>query len=151
MNNRNLHSPTKLTEFARDFDVEPDTFLTKFVNKLTNVYNSGYNTVNVVPTSSAAISIGQTSTNPLQSSTISQSSLSQTSSSSSLNSSRQQETAPGIQISEQQQPQLVKPDPIKVNDRENDGNSSEEDTVSFFRYKNDFDNYTKYFSSEICQ
>lgn len=47
--NRNLHSPTKLTEFARDFDIEPDTFFTKFVNKITNVYNSGYNTVNVVP------------------------------------------------------------------------------------------------------
>lgn len=47
--NRNLHSPTKLTEFARDFDAEPETFLTKFVNKITNAYNSGYNTVNVVP------------------------------------------------------------------------------------------------------
>lgn len=47
--NRNLHSPTKLTEFARDFDIEPDTFFAKFVNKITNVYNSGYNTVNVVP------------------------------------------------------------------------------------------------------
>lgn len=45
--NRNLHSPTKLTEFARDFDAEPETFLTKFVNKITNAYNSGYNTVNV--------------------------------------------------------------------------------------------------------
>lgn len=48
--NRNLHSPTKLTEFARDFDIEPDTFFAKFVNRITNVYNSGYNTVNVVPT-----------------------------------------------------------------------------------------------------
>lgn len=47
--NRNLHSPTKLTEFARDFDIEPDTFFAKFVHKITNVYNSGYNTVNVVP------------------------------------------------------------------------------------------------------
>lgn len=47
--NRNLHSPTKLTEFARDFDQEPETFLTKFVNKLTNAYNSGYNTVNIAP------------------------------------------------------------------------------------------------------
>lgn len=57
--NRNLHSPTKLTEFARDFDIEPDTFLAKFVNKITNVYNSGYNTVNVVPTSSQVLGIGQ--------------------------------------------------------------------------------------------
>lgn len=47
--NRNLHSPTKLTEFARDFDIEPDSFLAKFVNRITNAYNSGYNTVNVVP------------------------------------------------------------------------------------------------------
>lgn len=46
--NRNLHSPTKLTEFARDFDHEPETFLTKFVNRITNAYNTGYNTVNVV-------------------------------------------------------------------------------------------------------
>lgn len=58
--NRNLHSPTKLTEFARDFDIEPDTFLAKFVNKITNVYNSGYNTVNVVPsTSSPVLTVGQ--------------------------------------------------------------------------------------------
>lgn len=47
--NRNLHSPTKLTEFARDFDSEPETFFSKFVNKLTNAYNNGYNTVNVPP------------------------------------------------------------------------------------------------------
>lgn len=50
MINRNLHSPTKLTEFARDFENEPETFLNKVVTKITNVYNSGYNTVNVSPT-----------------------------------------------------------------------------------------------------
>lgn len=56
--NRNLHSPTKLTEFARDFDTEPDTFLMKFVNKINNAYNSGYNTVNVVPTTSSVLNVG---------------------------------------------------------------------------------------------
>lgn len=55
--NRNLHSPTKLTEFARDFDVEPDTLLSKFVSKITNAYNSGYNTVNVIPTSSSVLNV----------------------------------------------------------------------------------------------
>lgn len=50
--NRNLHSPTKLTEFARDFDVEPETIFTKFVNKISNAYNSGYNSVNEVQSTS---------------------------------------------------------------------------------------------------
>lgn len=89
--NRNLHSPTKLTEFARDFDIEPDTFLTKFVNKITNVYNSGYNTVNVVPTSSPVLGIGQaagpSASNVSPNSTPSHSSsASQTSSTTSLTS-----------------------------------------------------------------
>lgn len=55
--NRNLHSPTKLTEFARDFDIEPDTLISKFVSKITNAYNSGYNTVNVIPTSSSVLNV----------------------------------------------------------------------------------------------
>lgn len=57
MNNRNLHSPTKLTEFARNFDTEPDTLLSKFVNKITYVYNSGYNSVNVIPTTSSVLNM----------------------------------------------------------------------------------------------
>lgn len=82
--NRNLHSPTKLTEFARDFDIEPDTFLAKFVNKITNAYNSGYNTVNVVPSSSSVLGIGP-AVNVSENSTPSHSSsASQTSSSASL-------------------------------------------------------------------
>lgn len=44
----NLHSTTKLTEFARDFDEEPETVFSKFVNKLQNAYNTGYNTVNEI-------------------------------------------------------------------------------------------------------
>lgn len=104
--NRNLHSPTKLTEFARDFDIEPDTFLAKFVNKITNVYNSGYNTVNVVPTSSQVLGIGQppgsSGSNVSQNSTPSHSSsASQTSSSASLTSEQQPQqlsTAPTEQM-----------------------------------------------------
>lgn len=55
---RNLHSPTKLTEFARDFDVEPETFLTKFVNKLTNAYNSSYNSINNPTSQSVTVTAG---------------------------------------------------------------------------------------------
>lgn len=47
--NQHLHSPTKLTEFARDFeDEETDSILGRFVNKIQNVYNQSYNTVNEV-------------------------------------------------------------------------------------------------------
>ncbi|XP_059613913.1 putative 1-phosphatidylinositol 3-phosphate 5-kinase [Phlebotomus argentipes] len=52
--NRNLHSPTKLTEFARDWDEEPETLLSKFVTKITNAYNASYNSVNVAPSTSSA-------------------------------------------------------------------------------------------------
>lgn len=44
--NQNLHSMTKLTEFARDFEDEPETLFGRFVNKLQNAYNQSYNTVN---------------------------------------------------------------------------------------------------------
>lgn len=47
--NRHLHSPTKLTEFARNFDEEPETVFSKIVNKLQTAYNTGYNTVNDIP------------------------------------------------------------------------------------------------------
>lgn len=60
--NRNLHNTTKLTEFARDFDDEPDSLLGKFVVKLTNAYNTGYNTVNVAPSNSTIPSQSQQST-----------------------------------------------------------------------------------------
>ncbi|XP_055916617.1 putative 1-phosphatidylinositol 3-phosphate 5-kinase [Eupeodes corollae] len=52
--NQHLHSPHKLTEFARDFEEEPETFLSKFVNKIQNAYNSSYNTVNDAPTGSTS-------------------------------------------------------------------------------------------------
>ncbi|XP_075148287.1 1-phosphatidylinositol 3-phosphate 5-kinase fab1 [Haematobia irritans] len=44
--NQNLHSMTKLTEFVRDFEDEPDTLFGRFVNKIQNAYNQSYNTVN---------------------------------------------------------------------------------------------------------
>ncbi|XP_067633023.1 putative 1-phosphatidylinositol 3-phosphate 5-kinase isoform X2 [Eurosta solidaginis] len=47
--NQHLHSPTKLTEFARDFeDEEPDSLIGRFVSKIQNVYNQSYNSVNEV-------------------------------------------------------------------------------------------------------
>lgn len=40
--NKNLHSSTALTEFARDFDEEPKTLFTKIVDKITiGIYNTG--------------------------------------------------------------------------------------------------------------
>ncbi|XP_049318083.1 putative 1-phosphatidylinositol 3-phosphate 5-kinase [Bactrocera dorsalis] len=52
--NQHLHSPTKLTEFARDFeDEETESILGRFVNKIQNVYNQSYNTVNEVANSGA--------------------------------------------------------------------------------------------------
>lgn len=52
--NRNLHSPTKLTEFARDFDDEPETIFSKLVNKFTSAYNSNYNNLSVINPSSSS-------------------------------------------------------------------------------------------------
>lgn len=57
---KNLHSPTKLTEFARDWEEEEeDTLISKLVTKLTNVYNTGYNTVNVAPPGSSSSTSSQ--------------------------------------------------------------------------------------------
>lgn len=43
---QHLHSPSKLTEFARNFEDKPDTLFGRVVNKIQNVYNQSYNTVN---------------------------------------------------------------------------------------------------------
>lgn len=60
--NRNLHSPTKLTEFVREFDEEePTTYFSQFVNKITSAYNNGYNTMNIVP---LAVPAGQAADSP---------------------------------------------------------------------------------------
>lgn len=49
--NQNLHSLTKLTEFARDFENQPETLLSRFVNKIQNAYNHSYNTMNEISSS----------------------------------------------------------------------------------------------------
>ncbi|KAH8415844.1 hypothetical protein KR222_002125, partial [Zaprionus bogoriensis] len=43
---QHLHSPSKLTEFARNFEDKPDTLFGRVVNKIQHVYNQSYNTVN---------------------------------------------------------------------------------------------------------
>ncbi|XP_065092864.1 putative 1-phosphatidylinositol 3-phosphate 5-kinase isoform X2 [Ochlerotatus camptorhynchus] len=44
--NKNLHSSTALTEFARNFDEEPKTLFTKIVDKITTgIYNTGSSAV----------------------------------------------------------------------------------------------------------
>ncbi|XP_030387596.1 putative 1-phosphatidylinositol 3-phosphate 5-kinase [Scaptodrosophila lebanonensis] len=43
---QHLHSPTKLTEFARNFEDKPESLFGRVVNKIQNVYNQSYNTVN---------------------------------------------------------------------------------------------------------
>lgn len=55
--NRNLHTQNKLTEFSREFEEEPETLFSKFVNKVSSAYNSNYNTINVIPANQSASSI----------------------------------------------------------------------------------------------
>ncbi|XP_055628535.1 putative 1-phosphatidylinositol 3-phosphate 5-kinase isoform X2 [Toxorhynchites rutilus septentrionalis] len=44
--NKNLHSPTTLTEFARDFEKDSETIFSKIVNKLTTgIYQSGFSEI----------------------------------------------------------------------------------------------------------
>lgn len=59
--NQNLHSLTKLTEFARDFENQPETLLGRFVNKIQNVYNHGYNTVNEISSNNTTSNTGNPS------------------------------------------------------------------------------------------
>ncbi|KAH8402497.1 hypothetical protein KR009_012395 [Drosophila setifemur] len=59
INHQHLHSPTKLTEFARNFEDKPESLFGRVVNKIQNVYNQSYNTVN-------DISSGSTSVQPIQ-------------------------------------------------------------------------------------
>lgn len=49
--NRNLHSSSKLTEFARTFEAQPETLLNRVVNRITSAYNSSAN----VPNSSSPV------------------------------------------------------------------------------------------------
>lgn len=61
--NQNLHSMTKLTEFVRDFEEEPDTLFGRFVNKLQNAYNQSYNTVNDLSSSNPQATSSSNTTN----------------------------------------------------------------------------------------
>lgn len=54
--NRNLHSTKVLTEFARDFDDDEDTgILSQFVNKISNIVNTNYNSLSAYPSTSQTI------------------------------------------------------------------------------------------------
>ncbi|EDW35438.1 GL20634 [Drosophila persimilis] len=39
IHHQHLHSPTKLTEFARNFEDKPESLFGRVVNKIQNVYN----------------------------------------------------------------------------------------------------------------
>lgn len=65
--NQNLHSMTKLTEFARDFEEEPETLFGRFVNKLQNAYNQSYNTVNDLSSVNPQSPTSSTTTNTAKS------------------------------------------------------------------------------------
>ncbi|XP_034653485.1 putative 1-phosphatidylinositol 3-phosphate 5-kinase [Drosophila subobscura] len=54
IHHQHLHSPTKLTEFARNFEDKPESLFGRVVNKIQNVYNQSYNTVNDISSGSSA-------------------------------------------------------------------------------------------------
>lgn len=68
ISHQHLHSPTKLTEFARNFEDKPESLFGRVVNKIQNVYNQSYNTVNDISsgTSSSSASAASPSPQPVQ-------------------------------------------------------------------------------------
>lgn len=57
---QHLHSPSKLTEFARNFEDKPDSLFGRVVNKIQNVYNQSYNTVNDISSgTSSSVQVGK--------------------------------------------------------------------------------------------
>ncbi|KAH8277660.1 hypothetical protein KR018_003254, partial [Drosophila ironensis] len=59
-NHQHLHSPTKLTEFARTFEDKPESLFGRVVNKIQNVYNQSYNTVNDISSgTTTSIQVGK--------------------------------------------------------------------------------------------
>ncbi|KAH8307595.1 hypothetical protein KR044_004302, partial [Drosophila immigrans] len=56
---QHLHSPSKLTEFARNFEDKPESILNRMVNKIQNVYNQSYNTVNDISSGSSSVQVGK--------------------------------------------------------------------------------------------
>lgn len=84
---QHLHSPSKLTEFARNFEDKPDTLFGRVVNKIQNVYNQSYNTVNDISSTQVGKSMFYNDKGASQAETVSQNS---SSSSSSLSLTRPQ-------------------------------------------------------------
>ncbi|XP_032292442.1 putative 1-phosphatidylinositol 3-phosphate 5-kinase isoform X1 [Drosophila virilis] len=59
---QHLHSPSKLTEFARNFEDKPESLFGRVVTKIQNVYNQSYNTVNDISSGgsgSSSVQVGK--------------------------------------------------------------------------------------------
>lgn len=56
---QHLHSPSKLTEFARNFEDKPESLFGRVVNKIQNVYNQSYNTVNDISSGNSSVQVGK--------------------------------------------------------------------------------------------
>ncbi|KAL7737544.1 hypothetical protein ACLKA6_007669 [Drosophila palustris] len=56
---QHLHSPSKLTEFARNFEDKPESLFGRVVNKIQNVYNQSYNTVNDISSGNSNVQVGK--------------------------------------------------------------------------------------------
>ncbi|XP_020800567.1 putative 1-phosphatidylinositol 3-phosphate 5-kinase [Drosophila serrata] len=61
LSHQHLHSPTKLTEFARNFEDKPESLFGRVVNKIQNVYNQSYNTVNDISSGTSSSSSASSS------------------------------------------------------------------------------------------
>lgn len=87
---QHLHSPSKLTEFARNFEDKPDTLFGRVVNKIQNVYNQSYNTVNDISSTQVGKSMFYSEKAGSQADTASDNTQNSSSSSSSLSLTRPQ-------------------------------------------------------------
>ncbi|XP_060652864.1 putative 1-phosphatidylinositol 3-phosphate 5-kinase [Drosophila nasuta] len=93
---QHLHSPNKLTEFARNFEDKPESILNRMVNKIQNVYNQSYNTVNDISSgSNSSVQVGKSKfyaekKSPNNEDTMSNITTNNSSSSSSLSTTRPQ-------------------------------------------------------------
>ncbi|XP_017019929.1 putative 1-phosphatidylinositol 3-phosphate 5-kinase [Drosophila kikkawai] len=66
LSHQHLHSPTKLTEFARNFEDKPESLFGRVVNKIQNVYNQSYNTVNDISSGTSGSSSSAASSQAVQ-------------------------------------------------------------------------------------
>lgn len=87
---QHLHSPSKLTEFARNFEDKPDTLFGRVVNKIQNVYNQSYNTVNDISSTQVGKSMFYSEKAGSQADSASDNTQNSSSSSSSLSLTRPQ-------------------------------------------------------------